>query len=389
MFDEFRESYLQDDTTSIFMQPYSKYLVGVNALILALIVPCFGFFGAKRNNRPCLGCFVCCSCCGGCLHVLHAILMILLLIGLSSVETVCRRNGSCVGIMEACKYRKSDGYALDTYEGCLDYLVSKFPVAYAGLGLVLGLNSVVICFQCFSARWGYELHQPCRRLPGPLDAMDDTVDDDFIELPKQLTGRDVALFLDPFGFQASTQMDWQKGTENPEFTIRVHGHSTCGRHLHYIIECHLWRGKKTPEERPWVEWKVSRRLAHLRAGLHDLVKHYLGSSYQTYFCQVPFAHRLRPVGTTGRLDRWCSRMAVCLSSRLVPPIVAANVLRVLGAPDLKSCELPGVTFCDQMCSEADSHGPTDLPTQDGDDSSLESETRNSEEWSLSTRSATG
>jgi len=51
-----------------------------------------------------------------------------------------------------------DGYALDTYEGCLDYLVSKFPVAYAGLGLVLGLNSVVICFQCFSARWGYELH---------------------------------------------------------------------------------------------------------------------------------------------------------------------------------------------------------------------------------------
>jgi hypothetical protein len=26
----------------------------------------------------------------------------------------------------------------------------------------------------------------------------------------------------------------------------------------------------------------------------------------------------------------------------VPPIVAANVLRVLGAPDLKSCELPGL-----------------------------------------------
>lgn len=206
-----------------------------------------------------------------------------------------------------------------------------------------------------------------------MDETVETVDDDFIELPRQLTGRDVTLFLDPFGFQASNQMDWQKGTENPEFTVRVHGHSTGpGRHLHYIIQCHLWRGKKTdPEDRPWVEWKVSRRLAHLRAGLHDLVKHYLGSSYQTYFCQVPFAHRLRPVGTTGRLDRWCSRLAVCLSSRLVPPIVAANVLRVLGAPDLKSCELPGVTFCDQMCSEADSHGATDLPTQDGDDSSLD------------------
>eukprot|EP00438_Fugacium_kawagutii_P028448 Skav226832 [mRNA] locus=scaffold606:380142:383670:+ [translate_table: standard] len=191
--------------------------------------------------------------------------------------------------------------------------------------------------------------------------MDDTVDDDFV-LPRQLSGRDVALWLDPFGFQASTQMDWQKGglatlmllvrsgTQNPEFQIRVLGHALGSRrHLHYFISCHLWRGKRTdPEdclkaesaERPWVEWKISRRLVHLRAGLHDLVKHYLGS-YTTYFCQLPFAHRLRPVGTTERLDKWCSRLAQCLSARLVPPVVAANVLRVLGAPDLKSCELPG------------------------------------------------
>ena len=37
--DEFHVSFLQEDTTSVLMQPYSKYLVGVNALILALIVP--------------------------------------------------------------------------------------------------------------------------------------------------------------------------------------------------------------------------------------------------------------------------------------------------------------------------------------------------------------
>ena len=41
--------------------------------------------------------------------------------------------------------------------------------------------------------------------------MDDTVDDELVELPRPLTGRDVTLFLDPFGFHASTQMDWQKG----------------------------------------------------------------------------------------------------------------------------------------------------------------------------------
>ena len=33
-----------------------------------------------------------------------------------------------------------------------------------------------------------------------------------------------------------------------------------------------------PADKAWVEWKVSRRLAHLRAGLHDVVKHYLGST---------------------------------------------------------------------------------------------------------------
>jgi hypothetical protein len=59
MFDEFRESYLQDDTTSIFMQPYSKYLVGVNALILALIVPGvanqWSGYSCENNNRKSKG----------------------------------------------------------------------------------------------------------------------------------------------------------------------------------------------------------------------------------------------------------------------------------------------------------------------------------------------
>ena len=39
------------------------------------------------------------------------------------------------------------------------------------------------------------------------------------------------------------------------------------------------------EEKPWVRWKVSRRLAHLRGGLHDLVKHYLGSTSELMPCE--------------------------------------------------------------------------------------------------------
>ena len=190
-----------------------------------------------------------------------------------------------------------------------------------------------------------------------------TVDEEeFCELPPLLTGREVQAFLEPFGFLANTPLDWQKGPL-PELRIIIAGHSSSGRHLFYNVECTLWRAShagagyahKTEDAsltaQPWLAWRASRRLAHLRQGLHDLVKSHLGSSYKTYFCHVPFAQRFRPAGTTERLNNWCKRLAYCLSSRLVPPIVAANALRVLGAPNLKDSELPGVDFFDLSISE--------------------------------------
>jgi len=190
-----------------------------------------------------------------------------------------------------------------------------------------------------------------------------TVDEEeFCELPPLLTGREVQAFLEPFGFLANTPLDWQKGPL-PELQIIIAGHNSSGRHLFYSVECTLWRAshagagyahKKEDTAltaQPWLAWRASRRLAHLRQGLHDLVKSHLGSSYKTYFCHVPFAQRFRPAGTTERLNNWCKRLAYCLSSRLVPPIVAANALRVLGAPNLKDSELPGVDFFDLSISE--------------------------------------
>ncbi|CAE7805276.1 ABCG24 [Symbiodinium necroappetens] len=164
--------------------------------------------------------------------------------------------------------------------------------------------------------------------------------EEFCELPPLLTGREVQAFLEPFGFLANTPLDWQKGPL-PELRIIIAGHSSSGRHLFYNVECTLWRAShagagyahKTEDAsltaQPWLAWRASRRLAHLRQGLHDLVKSHLGSSYKTYFCHVPFAQRFR----------------------LVPPIVAANALRVLGAPNLKDSELPGVDFFDLSISE--------------------------------------
>eukprot|EP00440_Ansanella_granifera_P003609 gb/GFBE01003914.1/.p1 GENE.gb/GFBE01003914.1/~~gb/GFBE01003914.1/.p1 ORF type:complete len:339 (+),score=52.22 gb/GFBE01003914.1/:1-1017(+) len=196
------------------------------------------------------------------------------------------------------------------------------------------------------------------------------------ELPPALTGRDVTHFLEAYGYFAHTPLDWRPTAAAPELKIRVTGHITSGKHTLYTLECSLRRPghRRRPQpvgtlgtaglketldtesssslstaattatgssdetaeadEPAWLAWRASRRLAHLRAGLHDLVKHRLGSSYQTYFCKVPFAQRLRPAGTTARLDAWCSRLAYCISAKLVPPTVAAETLRLLGAPAL-------------------------------------------------------
>ena len=49
---------------------------------------------------------------------------------------------------------------------------------------------------------------------------------------------------------------------------------------------------------------------------------------------------------------------------LKTPLGSGGIRRRVGSCTASLPHAPGVTFCDQMCSEADSHGPTDLPTQE-------------------------
>jgi len=148
-----------------------------------------------------------------------------------------------------------------------------------------------------------------------------------LDLPKPLTDTEVPAFLEPYGFYANSHVLWR--CQPPRLGIRVTGHSAIGGHVHYRVECMLDRLRSSEEK---VAWHVDRRLAHLREGLHNPLKKALGSSYPTYFCGVRFAHRLRPTGTTVRLDAWCERLAYCISGRLAPPHIAAETLRILGAP---------------------------------------------------------
>mmetsp|Transcript_102408 Transcript_102408/g.319023 ORF Transcript_102408/g.319023 Transcript_102408/m.319023 type:complete len:314 (-) Transcript_102408:134-1075(-) len=150
------------------------------------------------------------------------------------------------------------------------------------------------------------------------------------ELPEPLADLDVPVFLRPYGYSATSHMSWGR-QQPPELAIQVSHHSTIGKHTYYHLECTLTRVREPEEKRAW---KVSRRLAHLREGLHDPLKRALGSSYQTYFSGVHFAHHLRPSGTTSRLDSWCRRLAHCITAKLAPPEIAAAALRVLAAPTL-------------------------------------------------------
>lgn len=143
-------------------------------------------------------------------------------------------------------------------------------------------------------------------------------------VPEPLAPPDVPAFFLRHGFSAKATHEWGRGAA-PEFRLQVTGHSAAGAHVRYRVECTL------AGDQP-ARWVAHRRLAHLRAGLHDPIRKHLGSSYHTYFAGFPFAQHLRPSGTTARLDAWCQRLAQCISSKLVPPIAAAEALRLLGAP---------------------------------------------------------
>mmetsp|Transcript_21208 Transcript_21208/g.49332 ORF Transcript_21208/g.49332 Transcript_21208/m.49332 type:complete len:255 (+) Transcript_21208:85-849(+) len=175
------------------------------------------------------------------------------------------------------------------------------------------------------------------------------------ELPQPLQSSKVPKFLEPYGYVASSSLEWFQAPL-PELTIQVKGHHKAGGQTYYDMECSL--AKSGQWQDPYLTWRSSLRLAQLREGLHDQVKRELGSAYRDCFDGVHFAHRYAPAGTTARLDTWCRKLAASINSKQVTPAVAACTLQLLGAPS-------GETIGGSGEQHRNSNSPVPLGEQDG------------------------
>lgn len=161
------------------------------------------------------------------------------------------------------------------------------------------------------------------------------------ELPETLLDSNAVLaFLEPYGYVANNarskdSSSWWQGPI-PELSLQVTGHSKSAGHTYYHINCALANAGEWHS--PYLEWRTGRRLAHLRQGLHDIVKRELVDVYRERFGDVHFAHASGPrqiavPGTTGRLDKWSRRLALVINKKEAPPILVGSVLKCLGVPD--------------------------------------------------------
>lgn len=152
----------------------------------------------------------------------------------------------------------------------------------------------------------------------------------------------VPAIIEPYRYKAQNEREWQNAATpavQPCLQIHMMSHSEAKLHTYYHFECSLSMSR---DEAPYLKWSGKRRLQHLRKGLHDLSKREMGVSYKKHFKDAPFAHRGGVRGTTKRLNAWCSRLADGVNLLVVPPLVVAQTLKLLGAP-----VIPGLSSCDK------------------------------------------
>lgn len=147
---------------------------------------------------------------------------------------------------------------------------------------------------------------------------------------KSINEAEVVPFLEKHGFLAQCAKSWGDNSDRPLLHFEVDGHREHGNHTCYLISGKL----STREASSTRRWAVERRLAHLRALLHDPVKQELGSAYYHHFENAPFANRGGPPGTTAMIQTWLAALSKAIRAGTVSPALTAWTFHFLEAPSL-------------------------------------------------------
>jgi len=143
----------------------------------------------------------------------------------------------------------------------------------------------------------------------------------------------VVVFLKRHGFLAESATSWENNVERPVLQVEIDGHREMGiaaLHTWYTIVGKVITGEATSTRR----WTVERRLAHVRALLHDPVKQELGDNYDDHFQCAPFALYGGLPGSTARMQSWLAALSKAIQAGAVSPALVVSILQFLEAPSL-------------------------------------------------------
>jgi len=116
--------------------------------------------------------------------------------------------------------------------------------------------------------------------------------------------------------------------QRPRLRIVVDSHEEREGHTWYLVSCRL-----DPPSGLRAEWMASKRLQHIRDGLHAPCKELIGATaYTKCFGAAPFAAKGGLPGTTARLREWFIALADAINSGACPPRMAHMALTFLEAP---------------------------------------------------------
>jgi len=153
---------------------------------------------------------------------------------------------------------------------------------------------------------------------------------------KSVKEAEIVAFLCQFGFLAKNAKSWGNNRQ-PRLLFWIDSHSEMNspwQHTWYAIMGNVIIDTSSSSR----QWMVRRRLAHIRALLHDPVKRELSDEYNHHFKKARFARHGGLPGTTARMQSWFAALAKASLSGAISPALMARIICFLEAPTLHEHE---------------------------------------------------